>query len=323
MKRHRLLFSAVLCLAGTMILNTQVAAQILRIADMNTQQIHALDLAKTVILIPGDILEEHGPYLPSFTDGFIDDAYTHELANAIVARPGWTVVVFPQIPLGSQPINRLGKRATFPGSYSVRMATLRAIYMDLATELGEQGFRWIFLVHSHGAPNHHKALTQASDYFHDTYGGIMVDLFALDPIFNCCGSKEKMLSAKQLAEDGYSIHAGAEEQSAILFLRPELVPEGYKSSPSLTGTNFGDLVRIAEGEGWPGYFGAPRLATAAMGALEFRRSSENLNAMALQILNGLDPRKISRWADDQDEEVKYDEAIEKRELEWLTKNKIE
>ena len=323
MKRHRLLFSAVLCLAGTMFLKTQVAAQILWIADMNTQQIRALDLAKTVILIPGDILEEHGPYLPSFTDGFMDDAYTHELAKAIVARPGWTVVVFPRIPLGSQPINRLGNKATFPGSYPVRMATLRAIYMDLATELGEQGFRWIFLVHCHGAPNHHKALTQASDYFHDVYGGIMVDLFALDPIFNCCESKEKVLSAKQLAEDGYSIHAGADEQSAILFLKPELVPESYKSAPSLTGTNFAELVGIARAEGWPGYFGAPRLATAAMGALEFTRSSENLNAIALQILSGLDPRKISRWTDKEDADLKYDEAIEKRELDWLKKNKIE
>jgi creatinine amidohydrolase/Fe(II)-dependent formamide hydrolase-like protein len=293
MKRHRLLFSALLCLASTMFLNTQIAAQILRIADMNTQQIRALDLAKTVILIPGDIVEEHGPCLPSFTDGFIDDARTDELAKAFVARPGWTVVVFPQIPLGSQPINRLGDKATFPGSYPVRMATLRAIYMDLATELGEQGFRWIFLVHNHGAPNHHKALTQASDYFHDVYGGTMVDLFGLDPIFNCCEGKGKILSAKQLAEDGFSIHAGASEQSEILFLKPELVPEGYKSAPSLTGTNFGDLVGIAKGEGWPGYFGAPRLATAAMGALEFTRSSENLNAMALQILNGLDPKKIS------------------------------
>ena len=54
---------------------------------MNTQQIRALDLAKTVILVPGDILEEHGPYLPSFTDGYSDDAYTREVAKAIVARP--------------------------------------------------------------------------------------------------------------------------------------------------------------------------------------------------------------------------------------------
>jgi creatinine amidohydrolase/Fe(II)-dependent formamide hydrolase-like protein len=152
-----------------MFLNTQIAAQILRIGEMNTQQIHALDLARTVILIPGGILEEHGPYLPSYADGYADDAYTRELAKAIVARPGWTVLVFPQIPLGNDPASTIGRKTVFPGSYPVRMATLRAIYMDLATEIGEQGFRWIFLVHYHGAPNNHKALNQASDYFHDVW----------------------------------------------------------------------------------------------------------------------------------------------------------
>lgn len=320
MQRGRFVLYAVVALVGTLFLGTNMAAQVVQIGAMNTQQIRALDLSKTVILMPGDILEEHGPYLPSFTDGYADDAYTQELAKAIVARPGWTVVVFPQIPLGSQPMNRVGNKAEFPGSYPVRMATLRAVYMDLATELGEQGFRWIFLVHNHGAPNHHKALLQASDYFHDVYGGTMVDLFGLEPISKCCGTEKKVMSAKQLAEDGFSIHAGAGEQSEILFLRPELVPESYRLAPSLTGTNFGDLVGIAKSDGWPGYFGAPRLATAAMGALEFKLSSDNLNALALQILDGLDPGKISRWVDEQAAEVKYDEAIEKREIDWLKKS---
>ena len=180
MKLGRFALCASVALAVSMFLDINSAAQILQIAELNTQQIRTLDLAKTVVLMPGDILEEHGPYLPSFTDGYSDEAYTQELAKAIVARPGWTVVVFPQIPLGTQPMNWPGDKAAFPGSYPVRMATLRADYMDLVTELGEQGFRWIFLVQSHGAPNHHKALTQASDYFHDVYGGTMVDLFGLN-----------------------------------------------------------------------------------------------------------------------------------------------
>ena len=331
MKRDRFVSSAAVALAGTMFLNTQVAAQILRIGEMNTQQIRALDLAKTVVLIPGGILEEHGPYLPSYADGYADDAYTRELAKAIVARPGLTVVVFPQIPLGNDPANTIGRKTVFPGSYPVRMATLRAIYMDLATELGDQGVRWIFLVHNHGAPNNHKALNQASDYFHDVYGGTMVHLFGLKPVFMCCGSKEKVLSAKQLAEEGFSVHAGADEQSQLLFLRPEFVPENYRSAPSLTGANFADLVRMAKGEGWPGYFGAPRLATAALGALEFTRSSENLNTMALQILDGLDFRKVPRFVDEMDPlnvlgetaELKHEKVIEQRELDWLKRNKIE
>ena len=45
-------------------------AQIYHVKDMNTEQIKALDREKTVVLLPGGILEEHGPYLPSFSDGY-------------------------------------------------------------------------------------------------------------------------------------------------------------------------------------------------------------------------------------------------------------
>ena len=52
MNRHPFVSAAGAVLASAMFLNTQVAAQILRIGEMNTQQIQALDLAKTVVLIP-------------------------------------------------------------------------------------------------------------------------------------------------------------------------------------------------------------------------------------------------------------------------------
>src|ERR1700758_3203244 len=128
MNRYPCFSAAGVVLAGVMFLNTQATAQILRIGEMNTRQIQALDLSRTVVLIPGGILEEHGPYLPSYSDGYAIDAYTQELAKAIVARPGWTVVLFPQLPLGNDPANTIGGKTVFPGSYPVRMATLRAIY---------------------------------------------------------------------------------------------------------------------------------------------------------------------------------------------------
>src|SRR5580704_18952161 len=158
-----------------------VPCQVLQMIELNTRQIEALDKQKTVVLIPGGILEEHGPYLPSFTDGYVTQAFTDALAKAIVLQPGWTVVVFPQMPLGSDPANTIGELAAFPGSYPVRTATVRQIFMDLGDALGAQGFRWVFLIHNHGAPTNHKALDEASDYFHDSYGGTMVNLFGLMP----------------------------------------------------------------------------------------------------------------------------------------------
>lgn len=49
--------------------------------------------------------------------------------------------------------------------------------MDVADQLGQQGFRWTVVLHGHGDPTHNRMLDQAGDYFHDTYGGEMVNLF--------------------------------------------------------------------------------------------------------------------------------------------------
>jgi hypothetical protein len=45
--------------------------------------------------------------------------------------------VFLTIPFGSSGSNELGGHFVFPGTYAVRPVTLRAVFMDLASELGE------------------------------------------------------------------------------------------------------------------------------------------------------------------------------------------
>ena len=162
-------------------------AQVLHVQDLTTSQIRALDRATTAVILPGGILEEHGPYLPAFTDGYLSQRMAADLARSIAARPGWKALVFPQIPLGAEPYNFLGGQASFPGSYPVRASTLRAIFMDLAGTLGEQGFRWIFVVHVHGAGLHNRALDQASDYFRDVYHGRMAHLWGMVPVIGAWG----------------------------------------------------------------------------------------------------------------------------------------
>src|SRR5215211_3764240 len=175
MKRKLMIFVFAALSCGT------VSAQIYRVVQMTAEQIRALDKLKTVVILPGGILEEHGRHLPSFTDGYSNEWLTEKLAEAIVAREGWSVLVFPIIPLGHGGANEIGGKYIFPGTYAVRRNTLRAIFMDLATELGEQGFRWIFVVHAHGSPYHNLILDQACDYFRDSYGGRMVHLRGLEP----------------------------------------------------------------------------------------------------------------------------------------------
>jgi creatinine amidohydrolase/Fe(II)-dependent formamide hydrolase-like protein len=85
---------------------TRVAsAQILDVRELRPAQIAALDRAHTVVLLTGGILEEHGPFLPSYSDGYQSEYVAARVAEAIFARQGWTVLRFPAIPIGSLPVD--------------------------------------------------------------------------------------------------------------------------------------------------------------------------------------------------------------------------
>jgi creatinine amidohydrolase/Fe(II)-dependent formamide hydrolase-like protein len=305
------------------------AAQVMRVADLNTAEIRALDRARTVVMLPGGMLEEHGPFLPAYTDGILSERLTEELAQAIVAkRPGWTVLVFPQMPVGASGSNELGGHFVFPGTYVVRPSTLRAIYMDLASELGDQGFRWVLVVHVHGAPLHIRALDQAGDYFHDAYGGRMINLWGLVPVLGGWGNAmASAMTDAQKKEDGVSLHGGMDEHSLMLHLRPDLVAPGYKNAPSVAGGTMAESFDAAKPAGWPGYLGAPRLATAALGRKVWEAFAAAAVDHALRILDGADPAQFQRYADllsknplYQDwiaDTTAHDERLEAKEREWI------
>jgi creatinine amidohydrolase/Fe(II)-dependent formamide hydrolase-like protein len=271
----------------------RATGQVRRVAELTADDLRRLDRARTVAILPAGILEEHGPYLPTYSDGYLNERLADTLARAIAARPGWTTLVFPPIPLGNSGANDIGARYSFPGTYTIRFETLRSVFMDLADELGAQGFRWVFIVHLHGAPNHSRALEQAGDYFHDVYGGQMVHLGGLMPVFSAI---EGPKSSAARHEDGLPIHAGMDETSWVLFLRPDLVRQSYRSARPQADTVMEGLVRLAKAPNWPGYFGSPRLANRAHGAAIWQGVSTSAVRAALSILDGTDPRTIPRFS---------------------------
>lgn len=294
-------------------------AQVYNVKEMNTEEIRALDRNKTVVLLPGGILEQHVPYLPSFTDGYRNERLTKDLANAIVERPDWKVLVFPLIPLSSGGANEIGGKFSFSGTYAIRTSTLRAVFMDLATELGEQGFRWIFIVHAHGAPNHNLALDQAGDYFHDFYDGHMVNLFGLI-LPELPKVVQTLMTNQEHKEDGMiSVHSGMRETSEMLFLQPNLVNAAYESAPAYAAQNREQLVKIARAENWPGYFGSPGLASAAFGAKYWREYSSLVVDLALKILEGFDYQQMKRVTSNAVSEraLEHERDIENKQSEWL------
>ena len=278
-------------------------AQIYDMREMATVDIRNLDLNRTVIIIPEGILEEHGPYLPSYTDGYRNEYFAQRVAESIVERDGWAVLIFPPIPLGTGGANQIAKRHIFPGTYHVHFSTLRAMFMDLASEFGEAGFEWVFVISHHGAQRHQLALDQASDFFTDTYDGTMVYLSGLIPDEPV--SPQLNLSNQEQSINGLDPHSGMSETSEMLFIRPGLVRPGYQNAEPETGENWRDLINRGAKDEWPGYFGAPSLATASRGARIMEARLTELSDLALRILDGFDHRSLQRRSDAQLE----DEAI--------------
>lgn len=273
-----------------------LTAQVRNVGDLDTRQIQALDRSRTVIVLQGGMLEEHGPYLPAFTDGILSAQLTSELAAGIVkSRPGWTALVFPPISVGASGSNEIGRQYSFSGTYAVRPSTLRAAFVDLANELGEQGFRWVMIVHVHGSPLHIGALDDAGDFFHDAYGGAMVNLWGLLPVLGGWGGAMSVMTPAEKAADGLSLHAGMDEHSLMLHLRPDLVARDYRTAPPVAGANYADAFAVARQPGWPGYLGAPHLATAAFGKRIWDAFSGATLRTTLEILDGKDPASYPRY----------------------------
>jgi len=298
-----------------------LSAQVLRFAELNTRDFSRLDRNKTVIILPGGILEEHGPYLPSGTDGIFNEKLSGDLANAIASRPGWTALIMPSIPLGAGAANEIGRKYSFPGSCTVLPVTLRSIFMDVADQLGQQGFLWILVVHGHGDPAHNRMLDQAGDYFHDTYGGEMVNVFG----YLWATNLDDFRTPEQQKQDGLPEHATMTETSWILALKPQAVAPDYKAAIPYPGQSIRDLEQIASRKDWPGYFGAPALASIDLGQKMYDQWVRRGKELVSQILDGRPYRQFKRYGDLYGDDpadaaaAAVNEKLESQHAAWLRK----
>ena len=55
--------------------HARAAAQVRRVAEMTADGLRRLDRARIVVILPGGILEEHGPYLPVYSDRYPSRLY--------------------------------------------------------------------------------------------------------------------------------------------------------------------------------------------------------------------------------------------------------
>jgi creatinine amidohydrolase len=111
--------------------------------DLATTDFGRLDPEKTVAVLPVAAVEQHGPHLPLGTDAIICDA----ILDSALARLGTAALV---LRLPTQRVGHSPEHIGFPGTLSLRVETVLALWRDIGRSVAAAGIRKLLLFNSHG-----------------------------------------------------------------------------------------------------------------------------------------------------------------------------
>ncbi len=121
-------------------------------ATMTWKEIESLGQAGTPVLWPISVLEEHGPHLSIAVDINLVYTLTLKVRDCLAQQGIWAVLAPPNY----WGINNV--TAAFPGSFTLRKETLKALVYDILACLKRWGFEQVFLIDFHGDVNHRATL---------------------------------------------------------------------------------------------------------------------------------------------------------------------
>ena len=212
-------------------------------------------LRDPIALWPVGAVEPHGPHAPLGTDTLISVGMCERAAARL-----HDAVVLPPLPFG---VTRYG--AAFAGAIGISEATLRAVVLDVATALEQQGFRRLVIVNNHFEPEQVATLRSAAA----EAGALYLDLV-------------RRRNAQRLTDEFQrgSCHAGRYETSLVLADAPHLIdpaaaelPANEVDMPAAMAAGRTDFVAMGMDRA---YCGAPAEATAEEGRATFETLTDML-----------------------------------------------
>jgi creatinine amidohydrolase len=234
----------------------------MHLAELTSARLEELRERRPVALWPVGTLEPHGPHAPLGTDTLISVGMCERAAARLADPPA---VVLPPLPFG---VTRYG--AAFAGAVGISETTVRAVVLDVAATLREQGFRRLVIVNNHFEPEQVATLRSAAE----EAGALYLDLV-------------RSGNAQRLTEEFRrgSCHAGRYETSLVLADAPQLVdhetmatlPAVEVDMPTAIAAGRTDFVAMGMERA---YCGAPAEASAEEG----RASFETLTGMLVELV---------------------------------------
>jgi creatinine amidohydrolase len=262
---------------------------VLRLEEMSTPALAALDRGRTVVILTVSPLETHGPHLPVGVDAFTARHLAETLAERLVTdRPGWSVVLAPTLYLGSFTFETIG-------TVTVRQRAVRDVVVDYGTALARAGFRYILVSSGHAGPGHLVALEEAAARVSRRHGVAMTSFSGhlaweflhgryLDRVQAALGRPLSDEERRALADDA---HGGFWETSMILGLRPDLVDPAYRTLPPARYSLARRLrPNYALKGGGRGYVGHPALADPAFARATTEVLVDEAMSLVRDVLDG-------------------------------------
>jgi creatinine amidohydrolase len=247
-----------------------------RLADLRAPEVATALGPGSVLIQPVGAVEQHGPHLPLSTDLLI----ATELAERVVAARGDELDLWLLPPLA---YTKSDEHAWAPGTIWLSARTLLAVLDDLGRCVATLPTKRLVFLNGHGGNT--QLLAVANRELHVQHGLLT---FLLHPSV----PRDSGGASHDDDELGMGVHAGRDETSIVLHLRPDLVDMGQaaravpEEMAQRTRVRFGGDVPF----GWSsadvhrsGVIGDPTLATAERGATLVEQMTSALGAALAEI----------------------------------------
>lgn len=228
----------------------------LLLGDLTSVETRELLPTIELVLIPLGAHEQHGPNSVVSTDTISADA----LCRAAAALVGPSVAVAPVIPWGIS-----WHHMRFPGTITLRPATLIALLEDIVGSLHAHGLTRFLVVNGHGGNN--AVLTAAIEQIkHESDVPLIASIFGYALIVE---------QARQILPGEAIGHGGADEAAVVMAVAPHLArtdsatapdfPDMQTETARLLGAYGGVLARRFDEIARNGVTGDASAATPALG----------------------------------------------------------
>ena len=192
--------------------------------DMNWPDVESAAEQGAVILLPTAVIEEHGPHMSCGIDTY--GAYlVCKLTRRELESRGIKTLIAPPFYWGINATTHV-----FPGTFTVRKETMKALLHDILSSLKSWGFNDIFNLNFHGDGQHCITILESIVDARETLGLNAYCVLSEMEImrYGLSGSESFVVSRKSPPSDEQpqeflDIHAGADETGIVAAFFPDQV----------------------------------------------------------------------------------------------------